>query len=92
METRAIHFSIKNEKTAFNVKAYVEPENAKKHISEVFALKRLLKSFNEKVMPEICKYPTQLIEEELKEYLNEVSNLNIVSVEVERVNLLENEK
>lgn len=91
METRNVFYVVKSEKVTLNAKVTFDVSNIENHIKEIFVIKKLLKTFNEKVMPEIVNFPTQLIEQELKEYLNEASNLIITEVELERVKLKESE-
>lgn len=89
METRNVFYVVKSEKITLNAKVTFDVSNIENHIKEMFVIKKLLKTFNEKIMPEIVNFPTQLIEQELKEYLNEVSNLIITEVELEKVKLKE---
>ena len=88
METRDLFYVVKSENITLNTKVTFDVSNIDNQIREMFVIKKLLKNFNEKVMPDIHNYPTQLIEEELKEYLNEASNLTITKVEVEKIKLM----
>ena len=80
METKAIKFNVNNGKADMFVVVEFEKKFNTSHA--INSIKEATKKFNNSVMKDLKIYPKNLIAIELKDYLNEICNVNITNVSI----------